>query len=201
MQQLMARSASPDMPKLDRRGCCNACVKEQNKYDLRMSGPDPFSAASDPSFFDGRLLIDILAWDWNLHIAIGDRATWPKRPSHGLDYGRDFTIHGHVRAPRELRGKGVKVTLSPFGPKVRFGHGGLRRVGALAQSPSGSGFDFEAMLMLPEDAIAPTATSLASVWKHLQIRIGDGDLGEASIFAYHFHASIHPNLEAWANAD
>lgn len=147
-------------------------------------------------------MVDILGWDWNLRIAIVDHAAArPRARPHGLEYGRDFTIHGRVRAPRELRGKEMKVTLSPFGPRVRFGQGGLRQVGAMAGLPSGSAFDFEAMLMLPEDAIASTATSLASTWKHLQIRLGGDDPGSTSIVAYDFHARIHPNLEAWANAD
>ncbi len=167
-----------------------------------MSDADPPNAASDPGFFDGRLMIDILGWDWNMRIAIGDHAVArPQGRTHGLEYGRDFTIHGRVRAPRKLRGKEMKVTLSPFGPRVRFGQRGLQQVGALAELPPGSDFDFEAMLMLPEDAIASTATSLASTWKHLQIRIGNDGPGSTSIVAYDFHARIHPNLEAWANAD
>ena len=166
-----------------------------------MMDVDPFNAASDPSFFDGRLMIDILAWNWNLRVATNQTLARSKARSPGLDYGRDFTIHGRVSAPRELRGKEMKVTLSPFGPTVRFGQRGLQQVGALAELPSGSDFDFEAMLMLPEDAITSTATSLALAWKYLQIRVGDGGLGSTSIVAYGFHGRIHPNLEAWANAD
>lgn len=146
-------------------------------------------------------MIDILAWDWNLRIAVSPSFARSKARFHGLDYGRDFTIHGRVRGPRELRGKAIKVTLSPFGSKVRFGRGSLQQVGALKAVPAGSDFDFEAMLMLPEEAIATTATSLASAWKHLQIQTNDDNPGGARIFAYSFHAYIHPNLEAWANAD
>lgn len=166
-----------------------------------MADAPPSNAASDPSFFEGRLMIDILAWDWNLRIAVSPSFARSKARFHGLDYGRDFSIHGRVRGPRELRGKGIKVTLSPFGPKVRFGRRGLQQVGTLKALPAGSDFDFEAALMLPEDAIATTAISLASAWKHLQIQTDDDDLGGARIFAYSFHAYIHPNLEAWASAD
>jgi hypothetical protein len=145
-------------------------------------------------------MIDILAWDWNLRIAVSSALARSKARFRGLDCGRDFTIHGQLRAPRELRGKTIKVILSPFGPKVRFGRGGLQQVGALKASPECSNFDFEATLMLPEEAIAPTITSLSSTWKHLQIKT-DEEPGGARIFAYYFQASIHPNLEAWANAD
>lgn len=146
-------------------------------------------------------MIDVLAWDWNLRIAVSPALARSKAWFHGLDYSRDFTIHGRVRGPRELRGKGIKVTLSPFSPKVRFGRGGLQQVGGLIVPPVGSDFDFEAVLMLPEDAIATTATSLSSAWKHLQLQTDNDDISRARIFAYSFHASIHPNLEPWANAD
>jgi hypothetical protein len=159
------------------------------------------SVSLDPAFFDGRMLIDILAWDWNLRVAISPASALRRVRLQGLDYGRDFTIRGLVRAPRELRGKATKITLSPFGPKVRFGRGGLQHVGALAVLPSGSDVDLEATLMLPAEAVPTTATSLASAWKHLQLQTFDEGLQGARICRYFFHASIHPNLEAWANAD
>lgn len=160
------------------------------------------SAASEPGFFDGRLVIDILGWDWNLRLRISDPVvTGPKARFPGLDYGRDIVILGRVRAPSEMRGKSIEVVLSPFGPEVRFGPGKVQQVGRLRASPDGSGFDFQATLMLPEDAIAPSITSLASIWKHLQIRESYDDPSAAKIFAYSFHAFIHPNLEAWADAD
>ena len=144
-------------------------------------------------------MIDILAWDWNLHVATNPPVTRSKARSRGLDYGRDFTIRGRVRAPREHRGKAIKVTLSPFGPKVRFGRGALQNVGKLTIRPESS--EFEAVLMLPEEAIASTASSLTSTWKHLQIKIHDVRPGGAEASAYFFQASLHPNLQAWANAD
>jgi hypothetical protein len=147
-------------------------------------------------------MIDILAWDWRLRLRISDPAkTRPKARFQGLDYDRDLIVRGRVRAPAELRGKTIEVILSPFGPKVHFGRGGLHQVGTCKASPEGSDSDFQATLMLPEDAIAPSITSLASTWKHLQIQIGADDLGGGAIFAYSFHAYIHPNLKAWADAD
>lgn len=97
---------------------------EQNKYELHMPDAPQLNAALDPAFFEGRLLIDILAWDWNLRVAICSAETPPKsRFQGGLDYGRDFLVRGRVRAPKELRGRTIKVRLSPFGPKVGFGAG------------------------------------------------------------------------------
>lgn len=104
-------------------------------YELRMPDDVEPTTALDPSFFDGRLMIDILAWDWSLRIAINPAATGRKVQFQGLDYGRDFTIQGKIRAPRALRGRTIKVTLSPFGPRVRFGRGGLQHVGRVATLP------------------------------------------------------------------
>jgi hypothetical protein len=156
---------------------------------------------SDPTVSGGRLMIDILSWDWKLQISVSLASKRSKPPFQGLDYGRDFTLLGQVRGPRELRGKGIKVTLSPFGPKVRFGQGGLRHLGELVKPLAGSDFDLEARLILPEDAIATTATALASVWKHIQLQTDHGDISGTRILSYAFHASIHPNLEPWANGD
>jgi len=146
-------------------------------------------------------MVDILTWDWNLRVAISLATTRPRsRFQGGLDYGREFTLHGHVRAPRELRGKKMKVTLAPFGPRVRFGRGGLQQVGRLTVLRPGADSDFETTLMLPESAIPTTATALASTWKHLQIMTFDEGADGAAVSAYFFHADIHPNLKAWANA-
>ena len=35
-----------------------------------MTDDADFNAALDPTFFDGRLLIEITAWDWNLRLTI-----------------------------------------------------------------------------------------------------------------------------------
>jgi hypothetical protein len=161
-----------------------------------MSDEPPPPNAPTRSFFEGRLIIDILSWDWNLRVAINPAAMRSRSRFQGLDYGRDFTIQGRIRAPRGLRGKAIKVTLSPFGPKVRFGRGGLGQIGTLEALPTGAEHDFEATLMLPEDAIATTATSLASIWRHVQIHTFDEDLQGAKVSSLFFCAAIPPDLEA-----
>ena len=166
-----------------------------------MSDDQEQNVALDPAFFDGRLMIDILTWDWNLRVSINSAAMRPRARFQGLDYGRDFTINGRIRAPRELRGKTIKVTLSPFGPKVRFGRGGLQQVGRLSVLPPGGGSDFVAGIMLPDGAIATTASSLAAIWKHLDIWTVQRDARGAEITAYAFSADIHQNLWTWANAE
>lgn len=168
-----------------------------------MTGEPQRSAATDPGFFEGRLLIDILAWDWNLRVAISPAMSRPRSWLwDGLEYSRDFTIQGRIRAPSELRGKCIKVTLSPFGPKVRFGRGGMQQVGQMiVRAPEATDTELDATLMLPEAAIPTTATSLASIWKHLDIWTFERDPKSAKISAYAFSAEIHANLQAWANAE
>jgi hypothetical protein len=113
---------------------------------------------------------------------------------------RDFVLQGRVRAPSEYRDKTIKVTLSPFGPKVRFRPDGRDAIGALKTTPGDGPFDLEAQLMMPEDAIATTALGLSSAWKLLQIQSGR-ELGDVNIFAFSFHAYVPPLLESWANAE
>ena len=146
-------------------------------------------------------MVDILAWNWDLRVAINPKVMRPKARFQGLDYGRDFTISGRIRAPKALRGKTMTITLSPFGPRVRFGRGGLQHVGRLDVLTPGGDVDFAATLMLPEEAIATTTTSLASTWKHVQLLTFDETQRSAKVSAYFFSADIHPNLQAWADAD
>lgn len=167
-----------------------------------MSDDPQWNAARDPRFFDGRILVDILAWDWNLRVAVsGLSARRKARFQGGLGYGRDFKIQGRVRAPSALRGKLIDVSLSPFGPKVLFGRNGLKEVGRLDVGAPGDNADFAASLMLPESAMASTATSLAATWKHLDLWIFDGADAGARVSAFSFSAAIHANLLDWANAD
>ena len=167
-----------------------------------MSDDPQWNAALDPRFFDGRILVDILSWDWNLRVAVAGPSARPKsRFQGGLDYGRDFKVQGRIRAPSALRGKVIGVSLSPFGPKVLFGRNGLKEVGRLSAGAPGEDADCAATLMLPESAIPSTATSLASIWKHLDLWIFDETDEGARISAFSFSAAIHANLLDWANGD
>lgn len=167
-----------------------------------MSKAPGWNAALDPQFYDGRVLIDILAWDWNLRVGVSGPTTRPKaRFQAGLDYRRDFLVEGRIRAPGILRGNVSKISLSPFGPKLLFGRNGLKEVGSLNVAPAGGDAAFEVILMLPESAIATTATSLASAWKHLHLQTFDEAERGARISAFSFSAAIHANLLDWANDD
>jgi hypothetical protein len=167
-----------------------------------MSDDPQWNAALDPRFFDGLILVDILAWDWNLRVAVSGPSARPKSQFQGgLDYGQDFKIQGRIRAPSALRGKTVGVSLSPFGPKVLFGRNGLKEVGRWSVGAPGEDTDFAVTLMLPESAIPSTATSLASMWKHLDLWTFDGTDEGGRISAFSFSAAIPANLLDWANGD
>jgi hypothetical protein len=164
---------------------------------------DIANAALDPGFFNGRFMVEIREWDWHFHLSLSH----PKVPKTyrfqgGLNYSRGVEIIGRVRAPNPLRGKLMRIWLSPFGPEIKFGAGGIDRVGQFYRDrPDAIGCDFEASLQLPADALPPAITCLSSVWRYLDIWIDKYEGDEASVTAFSFSANIHPNLKDWAGAD
>jgi hypothetical protein len=164
---------------------------------------DVANTALDAGFFDGRLMVEIREWDWNLYLALSH----PKVPKKyrfqgGLNYSRGVEIIGRVRAPNPHRGKLMRIWLSPFGPETTFGAGGLDRVGQFYRDRTDEiESDFQANLHLPEDALSPAITCLSSVWRYLDIWIDEYRGDEAAVTAFSFSASIHPKLKEWAGAD
>jgi len=161
------------------------------------------TAALEPGFFNGRFMIEIREWNWNLYLA-------PSRPEipveyrfrGGLNYSRDIEIIGRVRAPNPHRGKLTRIWLSPFGPEMTFGIDGLDSVGQFYRDrPDELGADFQASLHLPDEALPPAITCLGSVWRYLDIWIDKYRGDEATVTAFSFSARIHPNLVEWAGAD
>lgn len=161
------------------------------------------NAAQDPRFFDGRFLIAIRQWDWPLSVRLSSDVTPPQhRFRGGLHYVREFEIEGEVAAPKEYRGRAVRVRISPFDKSLRFGPEYYPDVGRFFFRHQGlDAPSLRLLILLPEDAIATTACALASVWKYLHVWTGDPDAEEASVKSYSFSAAIHPNLEGWANGD
>jgi hypothetical protein len=140
----------------------------------------------------GQYWIEILSWDWKLAVAISSDLT-PKeqRFRGGLSYVRSFLLMGRVVDPQESHGKTVRIWISPFGPDITFGPDEIDEVGRLYLSPPpGNRADWSLSLMLPEDAIAPLATSLGTVSKYLSIWIFDPDALEASIDSYSFSSTL-----------
>src|SRR4051812_48264554 len=103
-----------------------------------MAFDPPAKATQDPGFFDGRLLVEIEAWDGNLHVGLSSDGTPPEyRFQGGLNYTRGFDIQGRIAAPGAYRGRTIRIWLSPFGSDMRFGPDAMDEVGQLHSfSPS-----------------------------------------------------------------
>lgn len=158
-------------------------------------GSQPF----DQSLFEGRILVEIKAWDANLHVGLcSDLVPPQQRFQGGLNYTRGFAIEGRIAAPRLHRDKAIEVSLAPFGPEILFGDDGLDEVGQLRfrrskpQSP-----DLSATLLIPESSLAQTATCLGSIWKFIHLWTMDEEHDRAGIRAFSFSSTIHDNLSAW----
>ena len=104
-----------------------------------------------PSFFEGRVLVDILSWEWGFSLGVSRIGPRKYRFQGGLDRVRTIKLKGRIQAPQEHRGRDVQVYVYPFDSKMRFSLRGLQSVGSLhlfrsAPAPR----DYEASLMLPE---------------------------------------------------
>jgi hypothetical protein len=157
----------------------------------------------DPNFFDGRFMVEIEAWNWAVYVGLSPEGVPVEyRFQGGLNYSRGIEIAGRVRAPSFNRGKLMRIWISPFGPETEFGADGLDRVGHFYKDRQDAlKSDFQAEIHLPEAALSPAITCLSSVWRYLDIWIADCHGDEASIMAFSFSASIHPNLADWAGPE
>jgi hypothetical protein len=153
----------------------------------------------DPSFFAGRYLIEIVNWNWELHVGLSTESTPEEyRFQGGLNYSRGLNIEGHILAPKGDNGKVIGVWLYPMGPEVGFGPGHLDEVGQFHEYRDATRRrDFSASLLLPQDALAPAVTCLASVWKYIDIWTVDDPLDRASVTNFCFSRDIHKNLLPW----
>jgi hypothetical protein len=148
-------------------------------------------------------MAEISEWNWGLHVGLSnDLAPVEYRFQSGLTYVRSIEMTARVRAPTSHRGKLMRIWISPFGPEVSFGPGGLGEVGQLFESRGDVfGSDFRVSLHLPESALGPAVTCLSSVWKYLDIWAVGDPKDRGSVTAFSFSASIHPNLIEWAGPE
>lgn len=162
---------------------------------------DTVRKTPDPSFFNGRFMVEIEEWNWGLYLGLSHPLT-PRRHRFqgGLMYTRGIDLGGRIRAPGMHRGKAVRIWISPFGRKVRF-NARTDDVGRFYRDRLGEdSTPFEANLMLPENALSDALVCLGSVWKFMDIWTAT-DEAETAVTAFCFSDSIHPNLAEWAGAD
>jgi hypothetical protein len=164
-----------------------------------IDGEDREPAAPDPSFFDGRLLVEIEAWNCALSVGLSS-ALMPRQYTFqsGLDVTRGFDIEGRLRAPSRYRDQRISIHLQPFGP----GREEWDEVGRLYFHPDRPGGrpQLMATLLVPEVTLSMIATCLGTSWKYIHVWTFDEDAEEASVSSFSFDTKVHKNLAAWVEA-
>jgi hypothetical protein len=164
---------------------------------------DASDQALDPQFFEGRVMVEITQWDWNLYVGFSpETVPIEYRFQGGLNYSRGLEIRGRVRAPSADRGKLIRIWLSPFGPDVGFGIDGLDSIGRFYRGRSEVDLsEYQASLYLPESALSPVVSCLSSIWRYLNFWTVDDGGDESPVSAFTFSATVHPNLLEWAGPE
>jgi hypothetical protein len=164
-----------------------------------METEDEGGAPLDPSFFEGRVLIELLSWDWGLYVGLSRIGPRKYRFQGGLDLVRTITLEGRIQAPWEHRGRDIQVHVRPFGPKMRFGRRGLGSVGSLQMLRSASeARGCEGSLLLPEADLALLAIALSSTTRYLHIWTCGLDAEVARITSYSLSSMIGDKVKPWA---
>jgi hypothetical protein len=155
-----------------------------------------------PSFFEGRLLVEILSWDWRLGIGLSRVGPRKYRFQGGLDLVRTIWLDGRIQAPAEHRGRKIDVLVRPFGPEIRFGRRGLKSVGSLVLlTDAGERRGWEASLLLPEVDLATLAVAVSTTTKYLHIWTCGLDVEVARITDYSLSSTIGHKVKPWAGVD
>src|SRR6476646_1132408 len=82
----------------------------------------PPDAPSTTASFEDLLVVELKAWNWNLHVGLSSDLSPPdQRFQGGLSYIRSFEIQGLILAPGSLRSKSIRIWTSTFGPELQFG--------------------------------------------------------------------------------
>lgn len=146
--------------------------------------------AGDPALSETRLLIEILTWDWALHVGRAP-PTMPleHRLQGGLFTSQGVDIVGRIVAPGGRQGQSARVWIIPFGADLTFGPDGLQDVGQCHPGHEGRGTDFEANLLLPHDTLSDVITCLSSVWKYLHLWTADAPSDPAVVTDFAFAAT------------
>jgi hypothetical protein len=147
-------------------------------------------AALGASSSEEEILVQIIEWDSELHMGLSSDLT----PSNhkfqgGLGYVRGLRIDGRLLSPRRRCTRLIRLWLSPFGPDLKFGRGGLDEVGQINfDQPGSEKATVRATLLLPESALFSAVICMHSVWRYLRISTFDEHDGRASVSAFSFSA-------------
>ncbi len=124
-----------------------------------------------------RFLVRILSWDWPLHVGLAPKSMSKEaRFQGGLLYAKGLDIRGEILAPEIHGGKVMQLAFVLLAPDLDLGKDELPDIGQLYERRNDSrGTDFEAVVLLPHDALPTAVTCLASVWKFIHLWVV-GDL-------------------------
>lgn len=158
--------------------------------------------ALHPSFFAGRVLIEILSWEWALGVGLSRIGPREYRFQGGLDLARTITMEGRIQAPQEHRGRDIEVGIYPIHRRMRFGRLGRKSVGSVrlsnsAPEPGGC----RANLLLPEMDLPMLAVALGAKFRYLHLWTRGLDVEGARVTNYGFSSTIGDKVKPWAGVD
>lgn len=164
-----------------------------------MKTEDAGGAPLDPSFFEGRVLIEILSWEWQLGVGLSRIGPREYRFQGGLDLARTITMEGRIQAPQEHRGRDIEVSIYPIHRRMRFGRLGRKSVGSVqlfssAPEPGSR----RAILLLPEMDLPMLAVALSTKLKYLDLWTRGLDVEVAKVTNYGFSSTIGDKVKPWA---
>lgn len=116
-------------------------------------------------------LVRISSWDCGFHVGVATAATpREQRFLGGLIYSRSLDIEGEILAPAIHQGKLLRASFVAVRSSPESGDEDLYEAGQLYEHLDGSrGADFTAVAILPEDALAPAVTCMASAWAFVEL--------------------------------
>lgn len=164
--------------------------------------PEDNGPALSPGFFEGRVLIEILSWEWVLGVGLSRIGPRQYRFQGGLDLSRTITMEGRIQAPQEQRGRDIEVGIYPIHRRMRFGRLGRKSVGSVqlsnsAPEPGGC----RANLLLPETDLPMLAVALSTKLRYLHLWTRGIDVEAARVTNYGFSSTIGDKVKPWAGVD
>ena len=142
-------------------------------------------------------LIEILSWDWPLHVGVRPRSAIADPDSEGdLLCAQSVAIEGRVLAPEEHRSKLIHIRLYPFPREIISGDGDERCVGRLRKDPAArSDLAFDANLFLPADTLQSVIVCLGSIWRRVHMWVdGNDEAAAVTDFAFSVDSEVKPGL-------
>jgi hypothetical protein len=132
-------------------------------------------------------LVEILSWDWPLHVGVRPRSASAERdPDGDLMCVETITIDGLVLEPEEHRSKVIHLRLSPLPREIIFGDRDELDIGRLYKDPvERKDLGFYATLFLPADTLQRVVFCLGLLWRRIHMWVDD-DTEPGAITDYGF---------------